>query len=181
MKIKTLGCNKFMAELSIDDMSEMDITYENMDYSNEHTKQVINSILDEVKILLGKDIDPTENMLIEATPKIDGGCILLFTIATQKKKSLPVLKSGNTYGKGYLVYEFININHLLDLIPYIGKKNLPAYSTVFEKNNRYRIVFKEFVPRNIRHKTEEFGFLAGKGKIFAAKTEEYWHKIGLID
>lgn len=101
MKIEMQSGDKIMVELTDSDMKSLDITYEDMDYGNIETRRVIWTLLDEAKRVLGRNIDPSERMLIEAMPGENGGCTLLFTVLpfdagtrkklVMKKSTEPVL------------------------------------------------------------------------------------------
>ena len=80
MKIEAPQENKIVVELTAQDMAELDITYEEMDYGNIETRRVIWTILDRVRTTLQRDIDPSERLLIESIPTAEGGCILFFTV-----------------------------------------------------------------------------------------------------
>ena len=79
MKIELQGRDKIMVELTDADMAALDITYEEMDYSNIETRRVIWTLLDEASRVLGRSISTAERMLIEALPGDGGGCVLFFT------------------------------------------------------------------------------------------------------
>ncbi len=87
MKIEAPQENKIIVELTTDDMSELDITYERMDYSNIETRRVIWTLLDRARQTLGRDIDPSGKMLIEALPKPSGGCVIYFTVLDDEIRS----------------------------------------------------------------------------------------------
>ncbi len=80
MKIELQNGDKIVIELTSLDLKTLDITYEDMDYSNIETRRVIWTLLDEARRVLGKDISTAERMLIEALPSDDGGCVLYFTV-----------------------------------------------------------------------------------------------------
>ena len=46
MDIQPISNNKFIVGLTCDEMKDLDITYEDMDYSNIETRRVIWTILD---------------------------------------------------------------------------------------------------------------------------------------
>lgn len=95
MKIEANGNEKITVALSHEDMHELDITYDEMDYSNIETRRVIWTILDKARLSLGRPIDTDGRLLIEATPLDDGGCILYFTslpAADGKAKKRTILK-----------------------------------------------------------------------------------------
>ena len=80
MDIQPIGNNKFIVGLSCDDLNNLDITYEAMDYSDIETRRVIWTILERVRNSTGRDIDPSGNLIIEASPDSSGGCILIITV-----------------------------------------------------------------------------------------------------
>lgn len=90
MKIEAPEENKIVVRLTADDMTKLHITYEEMDYANIETRRVIWTLLDEARRELGRDIDPSGRMLIEALPAREGGCVLQFTVLEQEHKPLPL-------------------------------------------------------------------------------------------
>lgn len=95
MKIESNGDEKITVALSTQDMSELDITYDEMDYTNIETRRVIWTILDKAKRTLGKSIDTEGRLLIEAAPLDDGGCVLHFTampLSDGKSKKRLIMK-----------------------------------------------------------------------------------------
>lgn len=79
MKIESNGEEKITVTLSCIDMTDLDITYDEMDYSNIETRRVIWTILDKASKALGKSVDTDGKLLIEVAPLSDGGCVLHFT------------------------------------------------------------------------------------------------------
>ncbi len=95
MKIESNGEEKITVILSQTDMSDLDITYDEMDYSNIETRRVIWTILDKARKALGKSVDTDGKLLIEVAPAEDGGCILHFTnspITDYKGKKRLIMK-----------------------------------------------------------------------------------------
>lgn len=95
MKIESNGEEKITVTLSQTDMSDLDITYDEMDYSNIETRRVIWTILDKARKALGKSVDTDGRLLIEVAPSEDGGCILHFTnspVADSKSKKRLIMK-----------------------------------------------------------------------------------------
>ncbi len=79
MKIEKSGDEKIVVALTNKDLNELDITYDEMDYSNIETRRVIWTILDEACRELGEPIDTDSRLLIEVSPDEDGGCTMYFT------------------------------------------------------------------------------------------------------
>lgn len=84
MKIEADGDEKISVTLTEADMRELDITYEEMDYSNIETRRVIWTVLDEARRVLGKNIDTDNRLLIQVSPAECGGCIIRFTQSSTK-------------------------------------------------------------------------------------------------
>ena len=87
MNIESVNDEKIRVTLSREDMKSLDITYDEMDYSNIETRRVIWTVLDEARAHLGKDIDTDGRLLIEVCPLDDGGCIMYFSSAKENEKS----------------------------------------------------------------------------------------------
>ncbi len=87
MKTEVLENGKIKVALSSDDLKELHITYEDMDYKNVETRRVIWSVLGEAQTELGKNINTDGKILIELCPAKNGGCIMFFT--TVPKESQP--------------------------------------------------------------------------------------------
>lgn len=96
MKIQADGEEKISVILTKSDMTALDITYEELDYSNIETRRVIWTILDEARKVLGKPVDIDNRLLIRASPADDGGCFLQFTRLSEavdpKRKKLIMKK-----------------------------------------------------------------------------------------
>ena len=76
MKIDSNSEGKITVALSNEDMNELDITYDELDYSNIETRRVIWTLLDKAGQQLGKCID-TDSKLHRLT-KVVAFCILPF-------------------------------------------------------------------------------------------------------
>ena len=95
MKIDSGSDGKITVALSNEDMNELDITYDELDYSNIETRRVIWTLLDKAGQALGKSISTDSKLLIEVLPADDGGCILHFTFlptADSKAKKRLIMK-----------------------------------------------------------------------------------------
>ncbi len=128
MKIEAIGEEKILVALSDKDLNELDITYDEMDYSNIETRRVIWTILDEAKRSLGKPIDTEGKILIEVTPSDDGGCVMCFTTmpATdyKSKKKLIMKKEAEP-----ILFKAMDENAFLDTLNTL-KRNTDAYKSL---------------------------------------------------
>ena len=113
MKIQAPAENRITIELSARDMDALNITYEQMDYSNIETRRVVWTLLDRAGHELKRDIDPSGRMIIEAVPAGRGGCVLKFTLCSDGSRGVrqppSIKKGGNT-----AVYEFGSIDDVMD-------------------------------------------------------------------
>ncbi len=136
MKIDSNSEGKITVALSNEDMNELDITYDELDYSNIETRRVIWTLLDKAGQQLGRCINTDSKLLIEVSPVKDGGCILHFTFLpptdikskkrlVMKKEAEPVLFTAN------------NESDFLDSIKLLGslRNNLLSVECYKHKNN----------------------------------------------
>jgi hypothetical protein len=166
--IQPIGSNKFLVGLSREDLKELDITYETMDYSDIETRRVIWTILECVRNRTGRDIDPSGNLIIEASPDGKGGCILLFTVpASRSVVGTVISKNSNTH-----IFEFSNADALLDALSAIGYDDSSLRIFTDGKNFRAEMSSEIFV--RFRHIAEEFGTYIGSDSITVALTHEHF-------
>jgi len=146
LKIEATQENKIIVELTESDMLELGITYDQMDYSNIETRRVIWTLLDRARQTLGRDIDPSGKMLIEALPGLRGGCVIYFTVLEGDmrpcgSKSLVQVKKESAVA----TYEFASLDALMDCAEAIRHSGacLPK-SDLYVCGGRYRLsVFAE--------------------------------------
>jgi hypothetical protein len=168
-----------MVELSDEDMVMLDITYEDMDYSNIETRRVIWTLLDEARRVLGKDINPAEKMLIEAMPNSSGGCVLYFTVmpfdeaGTQrklimKKESQPVIC---TFFNADCV---ISLEKILETV-----RERCTRHELYTDGTSYRLLIYPKISETpvIKAYLCEFGDTVCDNTVEAARTREYWKKL----
>lgn len=174
MKINSPADDKITVDLTKQDMAELDITYEDMDYSTIETRRVIWTILDEAGKVLGKELDPTGRMIIEAIPKSEGGCLLNFTILSRRKKQLPqkqLLKKQSEC----LMCEFENLDELYRAAE--GYKGT-ADSSLYENRGRYRLILSGiFDTRETKQYFSEFSRVMNADRLFCEHIGEHWRSI----
>ncbi len=180
MRIEAPGENKIVVELTTQDMSDLDITYEDMDYSNIETRRVIWTLLDRAGQALGRDIDPTGRMMIEAIPRKNGGCVMHFTILREEKcrqqiPARPVLRKEETV----YTYEFTSLDDLMDCAAsFLRMRFTPISSALYASDGIFRLVLgMQYSGGQMRAFFGEYGKLSGTGECSAAATREYWKPI----
>ena len=175
MKIESNGEEKITVTLSQRDMTDLDITYDEMDYSNIETRRVIWTILDKARKTLGKSVDTDGKLLIEVTPSDDGGCILHFTNSpfsdSKSKKRLIMKKEAE-----HILFCPCDENSFLDCLKIIpGLKAFIKSSESYKyKNCLYIIVHPKLTfSEKVLHILCEFGnaLITTEGEI--SKIYEY--------
>lgn len=170
MDIQPISNNKFIVGLTCDEMKDLDITYEDMDYSNIETRRVIWTILDTVRRDTGRDVDPSVNLMIEAAPDTDGGCLLMFTVASgPNKKSETVISKANPTR----IYEFENLDNMLDFLRFLPDNS----RRIFTKESKYRLELPTETANNFHRILNEYGKFVGKSSLTAAHTHEHWREL----
>ena len=159
MKIESNGEEKITVTLSQTDMSDLDITYDEMDYSNIETRRVIWTILDKARKTLGKSVDTDGRLLIEVSPSEDGGCILHFTNSpfadSKSKKRLIMKKEAEP-----ILFCPWDENSFIDCLKIIPKiKDFIKAAEPYKYKNSLYIIFRPKLTfsEKILHILSEFG------------------------
>ncbi len=177
MKINSPAEDKIIVDLTEQDMLKLDITYEDMDYSTIETRRVIWTLLDEAGKALGRELDPSRRMIIEAMPKSEGGCVLSFTILDARKKYLPkkqfLKKQSET-----LLCEFDSAEALLNAAECVKKLCFNTKSSLYENGGKYRLTVSaaEDIPK-IKTCLSEFGFAENCDALLCDFTKEHWREL----
>lgn len=175
MKIEADGEEKITVTLSDEDMHNLDITYDEMDYSNIETRRVIWTILDEAKRVLGKPINTDGRLLIQVSPADNGGCLMLFTqmplLENKNKKRLIMKKEAEP-----ILLRAFDVNALMDSFSFL--KNSSQMLKKFESfelcNKLYIIIHpKPTFTQIIEFHLCEFGEADTADKKFISKLYEY--------
>lgn len=173
MDIQQIGINKFIVGLSRTDMENLEITYDQMDYSNIETRRVIWTILDKVRRRTGKDIDPSGNLMIEASPDNSGGCMLIFTVPVSKENIGTVIaKNKNTQ-----VFEFENADIFLDAVSQM--KCSSADGKFFTDGKKFRAEFAGRDAVRFKKILREYSRFIGEDSMTSVCTHEHWNEIKL--
>lgn len=176
MKIDSPTEDRIIVELSKKEMTELDITYEQMDYSALETRKVIRSVLDAAGKALGRDVDFSRRMLIEAIPEADGGCILSFTLLGRKISSFSasVLKKQS----GLMLCGFSSAQELMDCAKGLPKTDISVRRSLYELNGSYRLIFQSAEDiTDLRRYMKEFCEEISFNKNECCFTEEHWNLI----
>ncbi len=175
MNIETPQDGKIVVELSKEDMTELDISYEKMDYSNIETRRVIWTILDKARRELHRDIDPSGRMLIEAMPKPTGGCVICFTVPSKEIKSASFHNMVRTKNDVTSVtYEFDSLENLTECAKRLKKNYIGLKSSLFFLDGQYRMTVACRNVQSIRNLINEYGGMCREGALFHEMMSEHW-------
>jgi negative regulator of genetic competence, sporulation and motility len=159
MEIQAGINGKISVTLTKKDLQDLDITYDELDYSNIETRRVIWTILDKARLALGKSITLDNRLLINAIPINDGGCCLEFTqlpFETETTKAKTVLKKGDEP----ILFCSFDLDAYLDCIKHIpfNSQGVKSISSYIFQNNYYVIIYPEAEhSKNLLFKLCEFG------------------------
>ena len=159
MKIEAPQENRIVVELTRADMTELDITYEEMDYGNIETRRVIWTILDRARDVLRRDIDPSEKMIIETVPTEEGGCVLYFTVLG-RTLHLSGSRGGMRMRKDRtsLTYMFRSLSDLTACAAQLRGLRTPLCSDLYRIGGGYCLRVQTELPcRNVRALLSEYG------------------------
>ena len=172
MKITSPSEDRIIVDLSPQDMTELEITYEALDYSAIETRRVIWTLLDAAGKKLGRDIDPTKRMIIEAMPRRNGGCTLVFTVIEglcgDRKPLLKKLSEN-------LVCEFGNLDDLYRAAQSVTAKGKKTESSLYSNGGKYILLLNSpLEPDILRCRLNEFGRCEICEKLEADYIKEHW-------
>ena len=179
MQISSPAENRIIVELSVEDMLELDITYENMDYSAIETRRVIWTVLDAAGKFLGREIDPSRKMIIEAMPMSSGGCVLCFTLletAVRIKRPTLIKQAAN------LICDFDSLDGLYKAAQGCDADEEYTQSSLYENDGRFRLIISS--PYDLRLLERHFCEFAACRKcdnLEADFTREHWNPIAECD
>ncbi len=175
MNIETPQEDKIIVELSGEDMTELDITYEDMDYSKIETRRAIFTILDKARHALNRDIDPSGKMLIEVLPKPSGGCIICFTVLGKEVRPsgfhnmLKIRKDTPT-----VTYEFDSLKALTECAERIRKSYIDLRSSLYSLDGIYRLVVSSEDLPSAKNLLSEYAFVCRESPLFYEAMNEHW-------
>lgn len=174
MQINSPAENRIIVELTAQDMQELEITYEEMDYSTIETRRVIWTVLDAAGKALGRNFDPSGKMIIEAMPHSSGGCTLCFTLPenfTVRNKK-PLLKKQPSS----IICDFDNLDNLYKAAESFNNLSVSAESSLYEDSGIYRlIVYSPFETLSLIKYFSEFGRCKKGSPLEEEFTREHWH------
>ena len=111
--------HRLKIELSGTDLSELGITYDELDYKSERTRSVVHELLH--RIGAENEFDPSGKMIIEIFPRGDDGCTMYFTSV---RESALAVKRRRLHDVS--VWEFDSADSLISAMDYF--KSISEFS-----------------------------------------------------
>lgn len=176
MNIIAQSENRICVELTRDDMIDLDITYDELDYSNTETRRVLWTILDEAQQRLGTDISLSQKLMIEALPDKQGGCMLFFTVMDKTQKQSQQKKLIKQQ-QNQLICKSNNIENICSLSKILKNTECITNSELYKKDEIYTLIFwyDTISSKDFTFHIYEFGTLVDICTI--PVIQEHWQKI----
>lgn len=163
---------RLLIALSNEDMNFLDLTFNQLDWKNDYSREIIKNLLARAETEIGF-FSSNKKLLIEAIPQ-SNGCFVLITLLSNKiNKSRKIYKIKSNIKPFTFVFKDFNdvfslVERIYDQSPFF--KN----SSFIESNNSFYVIF--YVNGSISPNTlaviSEYGDLIGKSSIFAARIFE---------
>ena len=163
---------RLLIALSSEDMDFLDITFNQLDWKNDYSREIIKNLLARAESEIGFS-SSNKKLLIEAIPQ-SNGCFVIITLLSNKIK-----KSRKTYkikiNSKPFTFFFKDSDSLFALVERIYNKSSSfVNSSIIELNNSYYIIFyaNGSISSNMMAVISEYGELIGKDSIVAARVFE---------
>lgn len=173
MLIRSAAETRLLVELTAQDLRELDITYEALDYATIETRRVIWTVLDRAGKQLDRTLDPSRRMLIEAAPAPAGGCTLTFTFLNGRYsagRQTQLRKQSRD-----AICEFGSAEALLGALAQLAAQEDPPQSSLYARDGRYRLLLS--APAGVGgacRRIREYCCAESTEPLLRAFTKEHW-------
>lgn len=175
MKIEQIDMVTIKIELSGNDMTELSITYDEMDYQSKPTRRAILEIMHRVQKKITLDIE-TNKLFIEAFPADDGGCVLLINLIEENDRSYEC----PSVAEMPIVFGFSELDTLVKLCHRIPQRMLLLIkkSKLILYDSEYLLLLYTYRHREgkIAKLVQEYGEPLGNGMVINA----FYHEHGKL-
>ncbi len=107
MKISLVSDTITVIELSPEEMTQYDFTFEKSDYSSPHTRRVLWSIIDDAARITGKTVEVSRGLEIDFLPDVKGGGLLIICEGDEENIKCHKLSSVS-------IFQSDDINSIMD-------------------------------------------------------------------
>ncbi|MEM0529199.1 adaptor protein MecA [Zongyangia sp. HA2173] len=175
MNIQLISKNKLKVTLSCEDLKGLGISYDSLDYSDPHTKEVLLHILGKAKSQAG--FSPgRQKLFIQVYPSSQNGCVIYFTPLFDKSPTIRRYRVKHTIGEP-AIYRFSQVDTVIDAsVKLFRQMGHRVYkSSLYRLGQSYYLAI--YPLDGPRGKTagflSEYAPLAGRGSLFVSYLEEH--------
>ena len=170
MRIESLNENSFYILLSDEDMKDLGISFEELDYSNIETRRVIWTLLEEARNTLERDIDPRDRMLIEVF-KNPTGCKIEFTLGKSDKSGRLKIKKESPFINAF----FKDFSCLCSFFEQCRPDRMADNASLYKYKDGYALIL---IPRpeqkqKLRFSLGEYAVILPSSAEFCSSIEEH--------
>lgn len=139
MIINLIDEKNVLVELSEEDLSKNEMTYEQLDYSNIKTKNFVRKVLESVRAETGNSVFASRSLEVDVMPSDSGGCLMVFTETEPENE--PTSETNIFFAE--------NIDDMLDFARVFSSLKKPCRSALFKgEDGRYFLLFKDHEKTN---------------------------------
>ncbi|MCM1363806.1 MAG: adaptor protein MecA [Faecalibacterium sp.] len=167
MKFESTCKNCILAELSNEDLELLKLSYDELDYSDEHVRDTIHRILDEASAETGIMLNRENEIRIDVMPDLIGGCLIIFS----KNDETEYVNSSVS------IFETDDFNNILDMVRVLKSTvDMATESVLYQKDEKYRLIVKNCDER-LSLLLGEYMNLEDSDSLSEQRTREYWNCI----
>lgn len=175
MKMEKIDDKTVKVTLSLKDMADYDLTYEQMDYSDPETRRALMEIVKKIQRRTRLDLTSSK-LFIEAYPSPDGGAVLYINFIELETFEQSIPKNQKSFDTP-LVFEIADIDLVTDICNRLFQEynHLIINSSLYHCEEIYYLFLYTYcrMEEKIIAILEEYGDYLGKGAIPAALVREH--------
>ena len=174
MDFSLIGPDKLKVDLSAGDLAQLGIDYEDLDYKDERTRNILTDLIVQGRADAGFSPHGAK-LYIEIYPREDGGCVIYYTRLTNGQ-----LGAGGSFlpGPTPIVFAFEDTETLLLACAkaYALYRHRILKSCLYARAFHYRLIIYplDFTGSISVSFLREYARLVGEGSVLAAHIEEHW-------
>lgn len=171
MILEKIDETRLLIGLTGEDMELLDLTFNELNWKDEYSREVIWKLLSRARKEIGFSVDDKQ-LMIEAIPQTDG-CFVIITLLSKLNGNRRIFKIKES--KKPFVFSFKSSENLIRAIERLyDKESKFIRSTVLEYNEKYYIIIYVQGPMatKLQAIVSEYGELVGKDRVVAAQINE---------
>lgn len=178
MQIESIDSCTIKIVLSGQDMSRLEITYEQMDYQDPSTRRALLDLLRQAQLETGMDLSGSK-LFVEAFPYQEDGCILYINLLGQQDSPAALHRSCSFDTPLIFLLETIDQVGQLCCRLQSGLSHLVVKSSLFYEEKGYWLLLYTYcrMEEALTAAAAEFGQYMGKGSVSAAVIREHSQEI----